>query len=101
MAEHGRDEADIDAVLQHERRHGVAEEMAGPALADAGGVNVEAHDLGQPKRVYGGAARGQEERAIIGAAERRSRRLTRCRTDPPDGPKPAPANNLSAAAMTR
>lgn len=47
MPEHGLDETNIGAVLQHQRGHGVAEQMATAALADVGFVNVLAHQLAQ------------------------------------------------------
>ena len=34
MAEHLLDEADVGSAFEHQRRHRVAEQVAGPALAD-------------------------------------------------------------------
>ena len=39
VAEHLLDEADVGAALEHQRRHGVAEEMAAAGLVDAGGLD--------------------------------------------------------------
>ena len=50
MAEHGLDEPDVGAVLQHQRRHRVAEQVARAALAGVGRVDVLAHHLGHAPR---------------------------------------------------
>ena len=39
------DKTDVGSALEHERRAGVAEEMARAALADLGAVDVAAHQL--------------------------------------------------------
>ncbi len=39
MAEHLLDEADVGSVLVHQRGHRVAEQMAGPGLAQLGRVD--------------------------------------------------------------
>ena len=39
MSEHLLDEADVGSALVHQRRHRVAEQMAGAGLAQLGGVD--------------------------------------------------------------
>ena len=46
MAKHGLDEPDVGPAFEHQRRHGVPEQMAGTALAEIGGGDVIAHKLG-------------------------------------------------------
>ncbi|MDD9945795.1 MAG: hypothetical protein OXU20_32425 [Myxococcales bacterium] len=36
-------------MLEHQRSHGVAEEMAAARLAQLGALDVVAHQLGQPR----------------------------------------------------
>lgn len=66
MAEHLLDEPDICPTLQHERGHGVTEQMAGTTLPDFGGVDVFAHHLGQPAGAERVAQVREEQRAVVG-----------------------------------
>jgi hypothetical protein len=50
VAEHRLHVPDVSPAFEHQRRHGVAEEVAGTALADAGRVDV----LPQPVNVHRG-----------------------------------------------
>jgi hypothetical protein len=50
VPEHRLDVADVGAVLQHQRRHRVAEQVAGAAFPQVRGVHVVAHHLRQPVR---------------------------------------------------
>ena len=43
VAEHLLDEADVRAAFQHQRRHGVTEQMTRSRLADLGVDHVHAH----------------------------------------------------------
>ena len=65
VPEHLLDEADVRAVLQHERRAGVAEQMASAALAQVGRLHVPAHQLGQPVRGEGFAQAGEEQGRVL------------------------------------
>lgn len=65
MSEHGLDKTDVCAVLQHQRGHGVTEQMATAALADAGFVDVLAHQLAQAIGAEHFALLGQEQRAVV------------------------------------
>ena len=40
MAEHGMDEADVGTTFQHERGHGVPEQVARAPLVELGGLDV-------------------------------------------------------------
>lgn len=66
------DEPHVGPVLQHERRHRVPEQVAGPALAGLGPVNGVAQELRQPARLERAAQVRQEHRAVI--RRRRERR---------------------------
>lgn len=68
MAEHGLDVADVGAAFEHQRRAGVAEQVAGALLAGVGRIDMAADELGQPVGREGFAQRGQEQRAVIGPA---------------------------------
>ena len=48
MPEERLDVADVGAVLQHQSRHGVAEDMTRAALADVRLLDAGPRDLGQP-----------------------------------------------------
>lgn len=39
--------ADIGAAFEHQRRHGVAQQVASSTLADLGGVHMNAHQIAQ------------------------------------------------------
>ena len=45
VAEHLLDIADVRAVLQHQRRHGMPEDMRRSVLADFGSLDVTGHQL--------------------------------------------------------
>ena len=61
MAEHGLNEANITAILQHQRRHRVPEEMAGAGLAHLAGIDVATHQLREAFTAEGFAMMRQEE----------------------------------------
>ena len=63
MAEHGLDVSHIRAAFEHERGHGVAEQMTGAFFADTGCLDVV---LGQPGRRERGAVGGEEQPVVIG-----------------------------------
>jgi len=50
VAEHLLDVTDVGAALEHERGHGVAEEVARAALADVRGRDVAAHEFTEEMR---------------------------------------------------
>ncbi len=50
MAEHGLDEPDVGAVLQHVGGAGVAEQVTGAGLGDAGRVQVAFDQIAKPAR---------------------------------------------------
>ena len=80
VTEHLLDEADVGAVLQHERRHGVAEQMAGARLADPRRVDDAAHELREAPGVERLAVVVEEERAGVGCAGRAAGRDIRADT---------------------
>lgn len=45
VTEHGLNEADVGATFEHQRGHGVTEEMARAALAEIGGIDPEARQV--------------------------------------------------------
>jgi hypothetical protein len=47
VPEHLLDVADIRPVLQHQRGHGVAEDVAGSGLAQIGGLDIAPDQLGE------------------------------------------------------
>ena len=65
VSEHLLDEPDVGAAFKHQRRAGVAEQMAGPGLADLALVDVVADKLGQAVRLEGLPSVGQENRAVV------------------------------------
>ncbi|MCY1304003.1 hypothetical protein D9M70_537370 [compost metagenome] len=67
MTEHGLDKAHVGTVLQHQRGHGVAKQMATATLADVGFFDVLAYQLGQPVGAEGFALLGQKQGAIVQA----------------------------------
>ncbi len=48
MAEDGLDVTDVGAVVEHQRRHRVAEDVAGPGLFDAGLFDRFLYPVGEP-----------------------------------------------------
>lgn len=65
VSQHLLDEADVDAVFQHQRGTGVAEQVATAALAQVGRLHVAAHQLGQPVGREGFAKAGQEQGCVL------------------------------------
>ena len=65
MPEHGLDETNIGTVLQHQRGHGVAEQMATATLTNVGFFDVFTHQLRQAVGAESFALLGQKQRAIV------------------------------------
>ena len=65
MAHHGLDEPDVGAAFKHQRGHGVAEQVAGAGLADAGVLDLAADQLGQIPEHERLAGVRQEDRALV------------------------------------
>ena len=84
MAQHLLDEADVDSVLQHDRRHRVPKEMARTSLTDVCGVHVVAHHLRQAVRVEGVAGIREEEDAVVGFEHEAGTHLSDVLVDPGD-----------------
>ena len=60
------DEADVGPVFVHERDAGVAQEVAAAGLAQIGGIDVVAHELGEAVGREGFAQVRGEQRAVVG-----------------------------------
>ena len=65
MAEQLLDKADVGATFQHEGGAGVAEQVAGAAFADLGGVDVIADELSEPVGREQLEQVGQKQRAAV------------------------------------
>ena len=73
MTEHRLDEADVGTVIEHQGRHGVAEDVTGTGLVDAGGLDVFLHQVGQAIVVERLAVLVQEQIAVIRFHDQRGR----------------------------
>lgn len=65
VSQHRLDVADVCTVVQHQGRHGVAEDVAGAGLADPGLLDVFLHQVGQTVLVEGLAVFVQEQGASL------------------------------------
>ncbi len=66
MTEHSLDVANVRASFEHQRRHGMAEDVARPALADRGRFHVLASKPAQVVRRKWNAIRSEKYDAIVG-----------------------------------
>jgi len=73
VAEHGLDEADVGPVFEHERGHGVPEDVAGSLLADLRGLDVAAHQAGDIGRHDGFAQWVRNSVCSVGLRKREGR----------------------------
>lgn len=78
VSEHRLDEADVAAVLQHQRRHRVAEQVAGAVLAKVRLINVAAHSIRQPGQIERLAGARQEQRLIVRIDDQVTRGFPAC-----------------------
>ena len=69
VAEHGLDEPDVGAVLQHQRRHGVSEKVAGTLLADVRPLHIIPNKRRQTVRRERLTKARQKQYAIVATAE--------------------------------
>lgn len=69
VPEHSLNEADVRAAFQHQRGHGVAEQMARALLADIGLLHVTAHHFGEIVERERFAGVGQEHHGVVGLAD--------------------------------
>ena len=86
VAQHLLDVADVRSILQHQRGHGVAKEMAGSLLGDVGGVDVVAGELGQSVGAEGLAVVGEKQVALVGLDDIRRPHLVGILLGPCNGP---------------
>jgi hypothetical protein len=66
VAKHLLDVPDVSAVFEHQRGHGVTEQVAGTGLAQRGAIDVFPHHLGEPVEGELLAVAGEEEDGIVG-----------------------------------
>lgn len=66
VTEHGLDEADVGASFEHERSHGVAEEVTGALPVDVGVVDDLPPEFGDPFGRERQVEASQEQRAVVG-----------------------------------
>ena len=66
MAKHGLNEANVCAVFEHQRGHGVAKQVARALLADVGIVDVAANVFGQRIGFERLAKIGDEQGLFVG-----------------------------------
>ncbi len=69
VAEQRLDEPDIGPAFEHQRRGGVAEQMAGAGLLDASGGDVTTHLLRQPLGFERAPVAAEEQRGWIAARD--------------------------------
>ena len=85
VAEELLDKADVGPVFVHERGAGVAQEVAAAGLAQFGGVDVVAHELGEAVGREGFAQVRGEQRAVVGSSGQRGAGVGEVALDPADG----------------
>jgi hypothetical protein len=69
VTEHLLDEADVGAPFQHQRRHGVAEEVARPTLAKLRRLHIAPHQGTEVVRVERVTPGGEEQGAASRGAD--------------------------------
>ena len=88
MAQHLLDETDVRAPFQHQRRHGVAEEVARPTLAKLRRLHIAPHQGTEVVRVERPTSGGEEQGAAIRGADQAGPHLRQVPGDPREGARP-------------
>ena len=65
MSEHLLDEADVGAAFEHQRGHGVAEQVTGAVFADTGSCPRSPNQLGEVVRMNASPALVEKDRPVI------------------------------------